>query len=131
MRRSSKAGFLGAGLAALTLAPAAGARHSEPYCHWGSGVLPNSDVLRVTVERDRFMQDECDGTTVRVRRAGGGELVLVLRSEHDRPNAERREATRGDAQPTSAQQRKSKRCTQKKHRRGAGSRRCQGGQATR
>lgn len=125
MSRSSKAGFLLSGLAALTLTPAADARHSEPYCYWGNGVLPNSEALRVTVERDHFMQDECDGTTVRVRLAGGGgEIVLSLRSEHERRGAEQREPTRAGTEPTGGQRKTSKRRALRGNRRGSTSRRC-------
>jgi len=109
VNKSSKAGLIGAGLGVLTFAPAAGAHHSEPYCYWGQGVLPKGDVLKVTIERDHFMQSECDGTTVRVRLVDGRELVVVSRSDEERRAAEQRDARASESQATKAKPKKAKR----------------------
>lgn len=109
MNKSRKAGLIGTGFAVLALTPAAGAHHSEPYCYWGHGVLPNSDVLKVTVERDHFMQSGCDGTTVRVRFVDGRELVMVSRSDEERRAAEQRDARASESQPAKAKPKKAKR----------------------
>jgi hypothetical protein len=74
-------------LALFALTPPAAAHHSEPYCYWGKGVLPETMLLRVSLERDHYMQSECDGTKLRVQLVYAGEYVVFMRDgQQAKPN---------------------------------------------
>ncbi len=95
-------------------APTASAHHSEPYCYWAQGVLPTNDALRVTVERDHYMQSECDGTTIRMRLADGDEFIATWRTEEERRSAERADADTNQTPATKSKAQKADRCKARK-----------------
>lgn len=66
-------------MAALASAGPAAARHSDPSCTWGRGTLPDSDLVRVSVERPHGMQN-CE---TRVEVALLGQTLLALGPERE------------------------------------------------
>lgn len=76
-------GLVAAGVVACLFAPTAPAHHSEPYCYWGKGVLPESELVTITLEHPRLFE-RCEYTRIRVR-AGNRYQVTVEKS--GRPSA--------------------------------------------
>ncbi len=100
---------LGAGVAVSVFAPAAAAHHSsEPYCYWGRDVLPRGDALEVAVERNHFMQNECEGTTVTVRTADGRAYAVRTTSREEREQATRHSSREPSARDSSKAAKRSK-----------------------
>lgn len=71
MRHRGIATVLGAGIAGLTLVPAAVAHHSEPYCKYGAGTLPDN----ITVQYKRWGED-CNGLRVTLEFGDGRRGVI-------------------------------------------------------
>ena len=103
-----KAAALGVGIAGLGIVPTAAAHHSEPYCKYGTGVLPDN----VTVEYNRWGEG-CNGLKVTVDL---GDRLVILSHGRSETSAHSEQASAEPSRSTEPSKKPKKRC--KKRRKG-------------